>query len=157
MKKLIPFFAAAALLVGTVENAEAQLGLKFGPQVSYGMEVEEVALGARVEVSPALMPLAFIASADYYFIEGDASLWSLNGTVKYTLALPASPIAPYFGAGLNLYRIDEGALGSSNETGFNILGGIGLGGILPIGAFLEGRYELTDPDNQLVISLGLLF
>ena len=87
MKKLIPFFAAAALLVGTVENAEAQLGIKFGPQVSYGMDLKDVALGARAELSPALMPLAFIASADYYFIEGDGSLWSFNGNSKSIVVL----------------------------------------------------------------------
>jgi hypothetical protein len=157
MKKLIPFFAAAALLVVTGQDAEAQLGIDFGPQLSYGMEYEEVALGARVEVSPALMPLAFIGSADYYFIDGDMTLWAFNANVKYTIGLPGSPVGPYFGGGLNMQRMGFNGL-SNTESGFNILGGIGLGGLMPVKAFAEARYELmNDIDNQLAISLGILF
>lgn len=165
MKKLAPLFAAALMLVVTSQDAEAQLGVDFGPQVSYGMEYEEVALGARVEVSPALMPLAFIGSADYYFIDGDASIWAFNANLKYTLVLPASPVGPYFGAGLNVQRFSSpGFPGfddvSSTETGFNILAGIGVGSLMPVGAFVEGRYELMNEDlleNQFVVSLGILF
>lgn len=159
MKKLIPIIVTTALLFAVGQEAEAQLGVDIGPQLTYNAEVEEFGVGGRLEVSPVLMPLAFVGTADYLFLDcpGDCSFWEFGGSVKYTIALPGSPIGPYFGAGVTHQRIGDGDE-TEDDTGFNILGGIGLGGVMPIGAFAEGRYQLmNDFENQLTVAVGILF
>lgn len=154
MKRLLPCLVAALLLLAVSQEAEAQLGVNFGPELSYNAEVEEVGIGARVELAPLAVPLSFFVSVDYVFV--DDTMWDIGVSAKYTISLPGAPIGPYLGAGVSHQRFSNG--GSFDDTGFHILGGVGLGGLLPVGAFLEGRFLIMDAlDNQFVIVAGVLF
>jgi len=158
MKRLIPLFAAVAFLLVPGQDAEAQMGVGFGPEVYYNTEIEEFGLGARMELSPALFPVGFVANGIYIFQDCgaiDCTLLEFGASGKYTFDFPGSPIGPYFGGGLTYQRISFDN-GSSDDTGFHILAGIGLGTMLPVGAFIEGRYLIMDED-QFTISIGFLF
>lgn len=159
MKRLVPLFVVAAFLVIPVQKAEAQTGVGFGPELYYNAEIEEFGLGARIQVTPPMFPVGFLVNGIYIFQDCgdfDCTLLEFGASAKYTLSLPGSPLGPYFGGGLTHQRFSSDDLGDSDDTGFHILGGLGLGGMLPIGAFVEARYLIMDV-NQFAISLGILF
>jgi hypothetical protein len=158
MKRFIPLVAAVAFLLMPGQEAEAQMGVDFGPELYYNAESEDFGVGARVELSPPMFPVGFIVNGDYIFVDCgdfDCSAWDFGASAKYTISLPGAPIGPYLGAGLTHQRATfEGE--TLSDTGFHILGGLRLGGMLPFGAFLEGRYLVME-ENQFVINLGILF
>jgi hypothetical protein len=159
MKKLLPVLAASALLVFSGHEAEAQLGVGFGPELTYNAELEEFGIGARLELAPIAMPISFLASGDYLFVDcpGDCSMWDFGVSGKYTIAVPGSPMGPYFGGGLTHQRISEDEF-SDSDLGFHLLGGVGIGGAMPFGVFVEARYMImNDFVNQFGISVGVLF
>jgi hypothetical protein len=153
MKRFIPLVAAVAFLLMPGQEVEAQVS--FGPQLSYNTEIEEFGIGARLEVSPPAFPVSFYGSGDYVFV--DDTFLDFAVGAKYALSLPGSPLAPYFGAGVTHQRWSVSDF-DFDDTGFHLAAGLGLGGVMPIGAFVEGRYLLMgDFENQLVINLGILF
>jgi hypothetical protein len=148
MKRFIPLVALVAFLLMPGEEAEAQVS--FGPQVSYNSEIEEFGVGARLELSLPALPISFYGSGDYVFL--DDTFLDFAVGAKYALTLPGSPLAPYFGAGVTHQRWNL------EVGGVDFDAGLGLGGVMPIGAFIEGRYLImSDFENQFVINLGILF
>ena len=159
MKKLLPLVAAAAFVLLPSQDAHAQVGVDFGPELNYNNESEDFGLGARLEISPPLFPVGFIVNGLYIFRDCDpidCTALEFNASGKYTITLPGSPLGPYFGAGVTHQRISFSGFDDFDDTGFHVIGGLGLGGFLPIGAFVEGRYLIMD-ENQFAISLGILF
>jgi hypothetical protein len=157
MKRFIPLVALVAFLLMPGEEAEAQVS--FGPQVSYNSEIEEFGVGARLELSLPALPISFYGSGDYVLL--DDTFLDFAVGAKYALTLPGSPLAPYFGAGVTHQRwnLEVGGVDfDADDTGFHVAAGLGLGGVMPIGAFIEGRYLImSDFENQFVINLGILF
>jgi hypothetical protein len=157
MKRFLPLVAAVGFVLMPVQEAEAQV--RFGPQVSYNSEIEEFGIGARLELSPATLPISLYGSADYVFL--DDTFLDFAVGAKYALTLPGSPLAPYFGAGVTHQRwsLEVGGMDfDADDTGFHVAAGLGLGGVMPFGAFVEGRYLImSDFENQFVINLGILF
>lgn len=152
-------------------TARAQIDL--GAQLSYngepaGLDGADGAfgVGARVGVGLPLVGLGVTGSFDYFFPDCDpidCTFWDLSGNVTYTL--PSAVVNPYFGGGVALqsFHADATTLTEEldeQEVGFNILGGVKLGGPgLPVDLFAEAKYQIFgDPfDNQFVISAGIWF
>lgn len=151
-----------AVLLMVPSTSQAQVS--FGPQVSWATEIEEIAVGARLQAGvPSLLAgLQLIGSADYYFVdcgEGDCSTLDFNANAAYSI-MPASTLDLYVGGGLNIMRIsvDLGEADvSETDTGINILAGVKFPGTT-IRPFAEGRYTLAgDFENRFTITGGLLF
>ena len=102
-------------------------------------------IGARGTFGlPTTIPLEIIGSVDYFFPESvpgaSVTYWEANANIVYMFQIPASPIAPYAGGGLNLAygSVDLGIPGvdaSSTLVGLNILGGakFNRGPVTPFG------------------------
>ena len=161
MRKLL--IADCALLFILSPGAlQAQVGL--GGQLSWAEDFD-LGIGARATFGlPTTIPLEIIGSVDYFFPESvpgaSVTYWEANANIVYMFQIPASPIAPYAGGGLNLAygSVDLGIPGvdaSSTQVGLNILGGakFNLGPVTPFG---EMRFELNGGE-QFVISAGALF
>ena len=162
MRKLL-IAACAALFILSPGALQAQVGL--GGQLSWA-EDAELGIGARGTFGlPSTVPLEIHGSVDYFFPPEDAfgvsvTYWEANANLVYMFQIPASPVAPYAGAGLNLGYFSRdidipGEDSSSTELGLNLLGGakFNLGPVTPFG---ELRFEVNGGE-QFVISAGALF
>lgn len=153
-----------AVLLMIPSTSQAQVA--FGPQVSWATEIEEIAVGARIQAGmPSLLAgLQLIGSADYYFMdcnEGaeeldiDCSLLDFNANAAYSI-MPLSRLDLYIGGGLNIMRMSVEDF-SDTDTGINILAGVKFPGTT-IRPFAEGRYTIGgDAENRFTITGGLLF
>lgn len=149
-----------AVLLMVPSTSQAQVA--FGPQVSWATEIEEIAVGARLQAGvPSLLAgLQLIGSADYYFMDcEDCSVLDFNANAAYSI-MPMSTLDLYVGGGLNIMRISDNfgeADISETDTGINILAGVKFPGST-IRPFAEGRYTLAgDFENRFTITGGLLF
>ena len=161
MRKLL-IAACAALFILSPGALQAQVAL--GGQLSWA-EDADLGVGARGTFGlPTTVPLEIHGSVDYFFpsdISGASiTYWEANANLVYKFQIPASPVAPYAGAGLNLayVSVDIGIPDvdtSTTEIGLNLLGGamFNLGPITPFG---EMRFEVNGGE-QFVISAGALF
>ncbi|NJD19970.1 MAG: hypothetical protein FIA95_11910 [Gemmatimonadetes bacterium] len=116
-------------------------------------------VGASVELSFPLFPIDLFVAAEYFFPDcGSVDDCSLSGgSADVHLGLPIPVLSPYAAGGLVYRRTDAGGgAGAVSNTGFG--GGVGVNlSALVLGAYAEVRYEVVDPDDQLVLRLGLRF
>lgn len=158
---------ALSLLLAAAPGAEAQF--QIGGQGLYNTEGDGAyGVGARVGVGLPVAGLQVRADGNYFFPDCttgfDCSVWELVGSATYSL-LPASPASPYVGAGLAYQNSSvSGVVGgidvddSLSDGGFNLLGGVELGGLMAVNLFAEMGYRLMgDNANQFMISTGVLF
>lgn len=146
-----------ALLLMVPSTSQAQIA--FGPQVSWATEIEEIAVGARLQAGlPTLLSgLQLIGSADYYFVDCgediDCTTLDFNANAAFSV-LPMPTMDVYLGGGLNIIRVSVEDF-SESETGINVLAGVKFPGTT-IRPFAEARYTLGDFD-RFTITGGLLF
>lgn len=119
-----------------------------------------VGVGARAGVELPLVGLGAHGDFNWYFpdcADGvDCEFREILGGVTYSV-LPLVAASPYFGAGVALQNSSVDGM-EADETGFNLLAGVELGGVSPINGYGEVSYRLMDDfENQLVISAGILF
>lgn len=151
--------AVFALALALPSGAEAQIDL--GVQGVYNTEQQDgtPGIGARAAIGVPVTGLGVHADFNWLFPDCPADsceLWELLGAVRYGL-LPASPASPYVGAGFAFQNSSVGTL-ETDDTGFNVLAGLELGGLMPVQAYGEASYRLMDGfEDQLVLSAGLLF
>jgi hypothetical protein len=113
-------------------------------------------VGGSLEVSFPLVPVDVFVAGEYFFLDcgaGDCSLWGGSADLHLTMPLPV--LTPYGAVGV-VYRQYASGDVSAGATGFGVGGGVNLGTTL-LGAYLEARYEFVDPDDQLVLRLGIRF
>ena len=166
MRKQAVWLASFALCAVAAMPAHAQV--QFGPQLTYGLDVEEIAIGGRVEIGlPNKLsqtgPLAsarFVGSLDYYLVDcggaDSCSLIEINPGL--VVPLQSATLKPYVGGGLNLARSSVSIGGTSNsntETGINLIGGLNFG-LSGMAAFTEARLSLGGSE-QLALTFGILF
>lgn len=147
----------AALAVGSVD---VQAQLNPGLHVARASDVfgGTMGVGASVQLSFPLMPIDIFVAGEYFFPDcGTASECSfMGGSADLHLTLPIPVFTPYGTAGLVYRRTDLVGAGASTATGFGLGVGVNLG-VLGKGAFAEARYEMVDPDDQIVLRVGLRF
>ncbi len=116
-------------------------------------------VGGSVELSFPLFPIDLFVAGDYFFPDcGSADECSfLGGSADLHLSLPVPVLTPYVTGGLVYRRTDLGqGAGATAETGLG--GGVGAHlGTLVVGAYAEVRYEVVDPDDQVVFRIGIRF
>lgn len=140
-------------------GAEAQIDL--GVQGVYNTELQDgtPGIGARAAFGLPATGLGVHGEFNWLFPDcapSDCEFWEAAASARFGL-LPASPASPYLGAGLAHQNLSVGPVDTS-ETGFNLLAGVEVGGLLPLQAYGEASYRLMDEfDDQLVLTVGLLF
>lgn len=156
------WFLVCALSAALVAAPGAQAQVNVGGQLLYNNELSDgsMGIGGRVGVELPVAGLQVRADGNWFFPDCGAGLdcdfWELLGSVSYGL-LPASPAQPYVGAGISYQNLSSGGA-DLDETGFNILGGVELGGLLPVNVFAELAYRMMgDFNNQFMLSTGVLF
>jgi hypothetical protein len=115
--------------------------------------------GASLELSFPLVPVDVFVAGEYFFPDcGTADgCGYMGGSADVHFTLPFPVLTPYGTAGVVYRRTDAGGGADSvANTGFGLGVGVNLG-TLVFGGFAEARYEFVDPDNQLVLRLGIRF
>jgi len=112
-------------------------------------------VGGSIELNVPVLPVNVFFAGEYFFPDCDeCSFW--GGSADLHFALPIPVVTPYGTAGL----VMRGTHASDTTVR---TGGLGLGagvhlGMLALGVYAEGRYELMDgSDDQAVFRLGLRF
>jgi opacity protein-like surface antigen len=157
MKKLLCAVALAAML-GVPASASAQL--RAGPILAYHTDLEDVGIGAFLDIPLASVAgLSITPSFIWYFPE-DGTIFEVNGDAVYTFTVaPDSPVEPFALAGINIMRFsyDAGPFGSYSNTdvGLNLGGGVNFqaGSLSP---FAGAKFEIQD-GTGFVIFGGLGF
>lgn len=116
-------------------------------------------IGGSIQLSFPLFPIDIFAAGEYFFPDcgsvDDCSY--MGGSADLHFTLPAPAFTPYGTAGLVYRRSNAGGSAATvANTGFGAGVGVDLG-TLVLGAYAEVRYEFVDPDDQLVLRLGLRF
>jgi hypothetical protein len=138
--------AASAQRRGAARRAAVAAAVErpsFGAHLGYNFDADDILLGAQLTY-PITPRLALYPSFDYYFQSG-ATLWALNGDIKFHPPTPHGYF--YFGGGLNILHGSAGGV-SSTDTHLNLLGG------------LEGRrWRSTVPylEAKLMVGNGSAF
>lgn len=151
--------AVSVLALALPSGAEAQVDL--GVQGVYNTEQQDgtPGVGARAAIGVPATGLGVHADFNWLFPDCPADScesWELLGGVRYGI-LPASPASPYVGAGFAFQNLSVGPQ-DTDDTGFNVLAGLELGGLTPVQAYGEVSYRLMDAfEDQLVLSVGLQF
>lgn len=154
---------AAAVLAGVLSVGAQPLEAQLRPGIHAARAADVFGgangLGASVEVSFPLLPVDLFVAGDYFFPDcGSQSGCSyMGGSADVHFTLPFPVLTPYATGGLVYRRYDGGdSVDAVTNTGFGAGVGVNLG-TLVLGAYAEARYEWVDPDNQLVLRIGIRF
>lgn len=162
-------FAGAVLALGVAafapSTASAQVG--FVVQGSYGFDIEEIGIGAGVNLGIGSLTekqgIRLEATFDYFLVSDPAKFWEINGNLLKDIP---SVKNLYVGAGVNYAHssvdlsdicgafcanVDD----SSSDIGINLLGGykLGSGKAAP---FVQARFSLGGSE-QLYVTGGFRF
>lgn len=160
---MIRRFACVTLLLAAAMSAPSSVSgqLKFGIHGARAVDIHGGAngLGASLELSFPVFPVDVFAAGDYFFPDcGDGDGCSFRGgSLDLHFALPFPAVQPYGAAGFVVRQVDQGdAMGRVTHRGFGVGVGVNLGAVV-IGGYAEARYEFVDPDDQVVLRLGIRF
>jgi len=157
-RTLLPLAVALGALASWAPQAQAQLNP--GIHVARATDVFGGAngVGGSVQLSFPLMPIDVFVAGEYFFPDcGSVSDCSfMGGSADLHLTLPIPVLTPYGTAGLVYRRTDPNGLGAVAKTGFGLGVGVNLGAVV-LGGYAEARYEVVDPDDQLVFRVGIRF
>ena len=160
-------FAGAVLALGVAafapSTAQAQVG--FVVQGSYGFDIEEIGIGAGVNLGIGSLTekqgIRLEATFDYFLVSDPAKFWEINGNLLKDIP---SVKNLYVGAGVNYAHssYDCGSIcdafnidNSASDIGVNVLGGykLGSGKAAP---FVQARFTLGGSE-QLYVTGGFRF
>lgn len=164
MRTVTSLILSIALLGALPAGAAAQLHLGGQASMAFDRPADETTTGVGVRAALGLpaFPLEVHGSVDYFFPDCDpvdCSFWEANANAIFRVPLPAIPLRPYVGAGLNYQSFTADGVPDQSGTGFNILGGLEIGATPLIRPFVEGRYEIIDSDgldNQFIVTAGII-
>ena len=150
MKTKLFLAVALSLTLGVSSVAQAQGRSHLGPQLGYNFDWEAVVIGAQFS-TPIGTQLELYPSFNLFLVDG-ATVWALNGDVKYRLPLEGEWL--YLGGGLNVSVVDVGGASDSN-VGLNLIAGFESrkGNIHPFG---EVRFTVGDGSTAQLVG-GLNF
>jgi len=184
LKKTLVLIAILTLALWATSHAIIGIGVRAG-MGSYGNGSSKsgLLLGAHVDFT-ALPMIGLEASATYWPKKEEStsgsykttlnySVISLDGTAKYKISLPGSPLVPYIGAGPGLYMTKVKSETSpappppavaswdTSQTKFGIHGALGANlklPTMPVSFGVQGKYALifSDPGSHMLSIVGLL-
>lgn len=156
MRKFVTTMAVLVAFAFAVPQPAQAQEVHVAPQVSLAEEAD-LGVGGRALVNLTGMEGFEVAgSFDYFFPGGNADYWEINGNLHYNIQAGESEVFfPYVGGGLNFANSSSG-VGSTNDTGFNLVGGAKFQAAERFIPYAELRLG-TAFTGQLVVTGGLLF
>lgn len=164
--RCLPGMVVTAALVATMPAVAQDIVAVPRDPASIGLhanwaEDADFGLGARYDhvlnhIVRGMSPkVNIIITLDYFFprdpidsyVEGNVNLSYQFGDMRRS-------IGPYFGAGLNIARVEAGAF-RNTDLGLNVLGGIRFRSASRTVPYLEARFE-AGGGEQFVITGGIL-
>lgn len=159
IRRALSLALASAALAAAAPQAQAQLN----PGLHVARATDSFGgtngVGGSVELSFPVFPIDIFLAGEWFFPDcgtvDDCSF--MGGSADLHLGLPVPVLTPYATGGLVYRRTDVGGgVGAVAKTGYG--GGVGVHlGALVLGAYAEVRYEVVDPEDQVVLRLGLRF
>ncbi len=185
MKKTLVLLAILTFALWATSYALIGIGVRtgLGSYGSSGTSESGLLFGAHVdftalpviglEASATYWPKSTTVSGPVYKTKTTYSVISLDGTAKYKISIPGSPLTPYIGAGPGLYlskaKVEwtppppspQPATVEDSDTKFGIHGAVGANLKLPtmpvsFGAQAKYSYILSDPKSHLLSIVGLM-
>jgi hypothetical protein len=159
IRRLLPLGIALLAVLATTDAAQAQLrpGIHVARATARGADVGGTTngVGGSLELGLPLAPVDLFVAGDYFFPDctGDCSLW--GGSADLHFKMPVPVLTPYGAVGLVWRRSSFGDV-TQDAQGFALGAGVDLGTIA-LGAYFDARYEFVDPDDQMVLRLGIRF
>lgn len=150
MKTQLAMAFALSLTLGVSSAASAQARSHLGPQIGYNFDYEALVLGAQFS-APLGQHLELYPSFNIFLVDG-ATVWALNGDLKYRLPLEGEWL--YLGGGLNVTFFESGGV-SNSDVALNLIAGFESrkGNIHPFGEF---RFTVGDGSTAQLVG-GLNF
>jgi hypothetical protein len=150
MKTQLAVTTALILTLGVSSAASAQGRTHLGPQIGYNFDSEALVIGGQFS-APMATQLEAYPSLNVFLVDG-ASVWALNGDLKYRLPVEGEWL--YLGGGLNVTFSEFGGV-SSTDAGLNLIGGFEsrIGNVHPFG---EIRFTVGDGSSAQLVG-GLNF
>jgi len=188
LKKTLVLIAILSLTLWSASHALVGFGVRAGlGSYGNGSSQSGLLLGGHIDFT-ALPMIGLEASGTYwskskdttatitgtnYTIKSSVNLISLEGTAKYKISLPGSPLTPYIGAGPGLYfakatgeysPVPPPPLQAKTETsdskfGIHFAAGANLKlPTMPISFGVQGKYALifSDPGSHMLSIVGLM-
>ncbi len=139
-----------SLTLGVSSAASAQGRTHLGPQIGYNFDYEALVIGGQFS-APIGTHLEIYPSLNFFLVDG-ATVWALNGDVKYRLPLEGEWL--YVGGGLNVTFFESGGV-NNTDAGLNLIAGFESrkGNIHPFG---ELRFTVGDGSTAQIVG-GLNF
>ncbi|HSG08425.1 MAG TPA: hypothetical protein VLA36_08705 [Longimicrobiales bacterium] len=159
MRRALVSALFAVALLGSAPGAQSQLNP--GLHVARASDVfgGSNGVGASLELDFPLLPIDVFVAGEYFFPDcGSADgCGYMGGSADLHFTLPVPVLTPYGTAGIVYRRSDAGdGADAVGHTGFGLGAGLNLG-TLVLGAYAEARYEFVDPEDQMVLRVGLRF
>jgi hypothetical protein len=153
---VLALIAGFALLVPAAATAQVGTGIHLAR--ANDVLGGATGIGGRVTVGVPLVPLGAALSGDLFFPDceddSDCAYRAASLDVHFRM-MPASPLTPVLLGGYSVRWVDAGAGSTAQRSGVGLGVGLELG--LALGAYAEARYEFVDPEDQLVLRVGVLF
>lgn len=155
IRRLLP--AGLALLVLAFAGRDARAQLSPGIHMARAADVAggTWGVGGSLKLGFPLAPVEVMVAGERFFPDcvADCSFWGGSADLHFKMAFPL--LTPYGAVGV-VYRKYSIGGASTDDTGLGLGAGIDLGAV-GFGAYAEARYEFVDPDDQLVLRLGIRF
>src|SRR5690625_7209562 len=106
LNRLVKGLAAAAILLSlSLGTAEAQTTIDVGPRIGYELDdVESLFIGVDSRFCIDALPVLIAPYFDYYFPDGDVTLFLLGVYAIYEFGIANHALITYAGAGLGITR-----------------------------------------------------
>lgn len=154
---------SAVLLAGAMAYPASDAHAQLNPGIHVARAMDAFGgsngIGGSLELSFPLFPIDVFVAGEYFFPDcgsvDDCAF--MGGSADLHFGLPIPVLTPYATAGLAYRRFDAGGgVDAVTHTGFGAGVGVNLG-TLVLGAYAEARYEFVDPDDQVVLRVGIRF
>jgi len=130
--------------------------LRFGAQLSYAFEAEQVGVGLRMQhpLRKILGSSRVDGLAELNWFPGDFNIFDLNYNVIYRFNAPS--VTPYAGGGL-AFLVGSGNGNTESDLNLNVVGGIEFKPMGVLTPFVQLRYLFAGDGDGLILSGGVFF
>ncbi len=150
------------VLVVGISAAHGQgIGVELGPKLGFDVagDIEEPFIGVDARLTTSL-PVIINPVFDYYFTEGDLTIWHIGVNALFEFGIDNEMFTPYAGAGLGITRWSVDAEFRQFDESDSSVGLNGVGGArFAVGNVnLFGQAQLTFGDfDVFALAVGALF
>lgn len=147
---------AGLLALGSFAQNRGHSGLGFGLRGGFGLNPDQVVVGAQLSLGRALQIFRFVPSVDVGIGENETSI-AFNGDFLLRLIIENSSFGFYAGAGPTAVYRDFRGEDSTWEIGLNLVAGTQLPLSRRFATNIEGRYGAVGDVPEFRFLLAIIF